>query len=391
MVGPYICHGYIALSPTRNGILYPIYRRGAVNASFVQESDKDGKIGAFIAFYDFDEFSYVPALTPGSRNVGDDTLFAYINHNGLLVEITYADAQRMGREEPELFENTELPILTRLALARLSNAPQLIQMDRVREFGDRFLRTARARDAFRSTYSKLIDERRWIWERIESGGAEHQDDKTALLEPFVGLDVEELFRWLFEYRYDRQWVAGFARLLRRVGFDERVLDLIGRMLTDVDFDWSTASAIEKSIIARGIETYLARNESHNDFEDVMNDFILSGEIFDLANVAGVGLLFEFIDLLDSRLRLSSPVIDVYIDGLQRPDLSTELAVYLVSQILNSPHLDLPYPRGPDEISDPPTREDRFRIILKESGRLSLVLSRQDLAYVKGELGPRGLG
>jgi hypothetical protein len=379
--GKYLCQGYLALSPVKSGLLYPIFKTGSLNWSFVQESDRLGNISFFIPFFEFEEFGYVPTSSSISCSLGDESIFAYLNSDNKLVELSYSDAQRLGREGGDIFEDKRLPTLTRLALARLANAPQLVQLGVAKEFSDRFLTTPLSKELFRSTYSNLIEERRRIWQKVEFTEAENTRHR-GLQGHLRGIEREDLFRWLFSNPYSEAWVLGFAKLLRQVGFDERIFDLLVDMLTSDEFGWGHASPIEKAIVARGVETYAALREGHSDFEDVMEDYATSGWLFDLLDDLSAESIVEFISLLDCRGRLASPVIDIYLDALERDDLSSELAYSLLDEAIQSAHLDVPYPSPDPVFHETFTRRDRLLWLVNEAPRLALVVSLYDRSRLK---------
>lgn len=337
----------------------------------MQETNRDGKISSFIPFFDFDEFRYVPTATSIQRGIGDETLFAYIDGNGLLKELSHSDAQRLGREETTIFGDTGLPILTRMALARLANAPQLTQMECVRQFGERFLKSKISRDVFKISYSKLINERRRFWDKINALDSEEHSRYTSGI--FDKINTEDLYRWLFDNLYSDVWISGLAKLLKMVSSDERILDLLTMLLTSEDFYWAAATARERAIIARGVETYLDSPTGHGGFEDVMEEVVLSAEIFDIADTLKSSVVVDFVDHLDHRSKLSSPAIDVYLEGLERDNLTSDLAYQLISVIMQSEHLDLLYKTSDDSFQEAYTRRDRFRDLITDLPRISLVV------------------
>ena len=372
------CTGYIGLSPTGSGLLYPIYRANNANASFVQELGREGEITSFIPFYDYEHFRHYSSAGSRARSLGSEGLFAYAE-DAQLIELSYSDISGMVQDPGWSEKSEHLPILTRLALARIGRASQSKQLDLLNRFVESRLRSKVGQKAAIAAHKRFNLNLERYWVDLEDAGL---DSGSSSTEEFEKYGTEELFEWLFQNESNQRWTNALKALIKRVVYDDRLFELIGRLVSMEQFNIENASRVEKIIVARGLEIYSLLSNASGDFAEAMYDYVLSGHIFCLSDVIAPSVIFEFIRHLEEEKTLDFLPIDTYLDLLKSDTISRDLAYALlgeieISQDLNSLYSDKAFNAGM-------TRLDMFKHIVANYGRLGLVIDasrRREIARI----------
>ncbi len=363
----YICTGYIGLSKTGSGVLYPIYKTSGLNASFVQEVAQDGTISAFLPFYEHENFLSYSTELELQRVVGQDSIYSFLDGPDM-VEVTYKQVGELVNAVGWIDASARLPILTRLTLARIGKSSQSKQVELLGKF-------LKERVKSNSISAVVIAAHNRFHYNLERYWADDEADDGAvsgnLPNEFLNYGTEELFEWLFEHECNARWTFALRVLIRRIVYDERLFELIGRLVTMEGFDLSQASRLEKVIVARGLEIYKLLQSYSGDFAEAMYDYVLNGEIFSLAEVVEPKTILEFIDHLENENKLDFLAIDTYIDILRSDTITRDIAYALIDKISESQDLSARY----TEKSAFPgwTRLDVFKDVVDRYGRLGLVV------------------
>lgn len=363
----YCCRGYIGLSPSGSGVLYPIYTANGANVSFVQELGRDGEITNFIPFYDEEHFRFFSSLASPERSLGDAGIYAFLSPESSLVELSHEQVGPLVRLGDVSVSDERLPVLTRLALARIGSASAREQIGLLERFLGERIRTRTARKIAVAAQKRTLSDTAAWWERYVAD----QQPPSKNINPFLAFETEDLFKWLYDNSYGENWSVGLATLMKRVVYDERLFDLLARMLASESLNIGTATARDQAIIGRGLELYSALGSSQRDFADAMCEHIGTGEVFALRKNVSIEVILEFIDDLDLQGHLDAPAIDIYLDKLSSEVIDSELASNLIERVLKSPVLRTGYPvrsyySGLDRL-------ERLKYLIKNSGRLGLVL------------------
>jgi hypothetical protein len=366
---PYECRGYISASKMGSGILYPIYTLGNLNFEFVQEIGRDGGITAFVPFYDIENFRVFPTSTGIMRGISSTGLYAYLGSNGQLVESDHIEISKLARTEPKFFESSHIPILTRLAIARIGKAAEAIQIRLFKDFLGEGPASNRAVKILLAAQQRQFSTEKFWWDSQDDRIDTENDD----LDGIALEDAEEVFRWLFDHQCSAKWVNQLSRLMKIIVFDQRFFDLLSKIILHKSDSDETFSRKEKFMISRGMEFYSGKDGGEEDFADIMHDFILSREIFSFASIAGINLIFSFIDKIDESGKLDGLAIDVYLEELSSEYISSEMANALIFRILDSRQLDQRYPEK-SAMADH-TRLSTLKAIVAGSGRIGLVVDR----------------
>ena len=307
------CVGYLALSLSRNGILYPVFHHGKINWPFVQEIDENGRISSFIDFFETDMFVFVPSAENWSAIEGDYGRFAYYDANDSFREISY-DEVGLSITAGEIALNDErLPLLTRLALARVGGAQEATLLD----LHQKYLRFCNLPDGSVATLTKSDARARrsqhFWWEQIKLD--EFGDGYVA--EGFRDSPTEDIFEWLFDQPVDEKWKKVFLVLARRVMFDDRIFDLLTKFLGEVQ-NFADFSHIDKFIVGRLVELYGNYSSEQSDVADILYDELVSGHIFYLCDIVKPEAMIQFIQkvsLVKDKEGDLGQIIDSIIDYL----------------------------------------------------------------------------
>jgi hypothetical protein len=288
------CVGFISISNSGNGILYPVYGRDGVNASFVQEIDADGKIHDFIEFLEIDHYKFFRYDGLMSRVVGDWSIFAFFSESHLRVEDCYNLGQliRLGAID---LDGDVLPLLTKLGLARVAQIGGKRQQSIFESYisaCDLGVSSGRRMIRIENTLTKK--QSHW-WDDVYK--SENKISRTAY--EVKGAAVDDIIRWLDQNPVDNDWKVVCRSLFRRVLFDERIGDLLVKFLNYAD-DFTEYDVISKAIVGRGIELYSESSAYQGDFEEIIFDKIVDGTIFYLFSVLTRSVMVRFFESIIDR-------------------------------------------------------------------------------------------
>ncbi len=372
---PYICKGYISASRSGSGLLYPIYRLGSLNFDFVQEIGKNGEITSFIPFYDIESFRVFFPMYERNCGISSFGLYAYIDQDGSLVECDHLDLSKLARTDSNFIENEKIPVLTRLAIARLGRAPETVQARLFKSFLASGPASKRSTKILLDAQNRQFSTEKFWWDNQEEF-FEDDDDK---IDSVSLQDVEDVFLWLFSEGYSRRWANQLSRLMKVIVFDQRYFDLLATLASHKAETSEEFTRREKFMIGRGIEFYSGKDGGEEDFADTMYDFITNGEIFSLVPVVSIRSILSFITKLDEAGKLDGIAIDIYLDELRSEYISSDVATALIFRVLESRHLRQRYPEGTPR--EDQTRLHTLKQIVSGSGRIGLVVDRSVRQHV----------
>lgn len=367
------CAGYLSLSPLRNGLLYPLFTVSGVNVPFVQVVNADSQIDAFVPFYDVEYASIVPSLAGRQAQVGHAALLAYYDANKILVE-TDAEELKAGWQSLVLSEDQPLPTLTRLHIVRVVGADPTLKRSLAKEFLNQNGVSGAMAAAVMRSEARFDQDIKSFWGRVSrfNDTPEAGPARSVSIERFIRLSTEELFEWLFEAEVDRLWHRVLNVLIRRIVFDERIFDLLAKLVSAEGFDILGASDLEKRIVAMGIHLFRLSGGSDvgKDFIDCLEEFVSSGQMFDMFPIMTATQVIELMEWMELHAMLSTSVGSVLIEMLHREDLPKHIAVPIVSHLLATVER-----LSSDTVShqDNNTLLDKFRLLVAHHGRLGLVL------------------
>lgn len=373
--------GYVGLSPLGLGILYPIFKAKSLNTSFAQEVGRDGRIISFIPFYDFEYFTFFTGSARDSTKIGDVSIYAFRDIDGRICELDFDAIGASIRLGDPLTTNENLDILTRLSLARIGRATQSRQVRLLREFSENRLSPLATR-IISSAHVKSAQEYEVVWDRIDSEKNDLPD--TPPKNDFRNLNSEDIFAWLYENSYDSKWSLALWTLVNKIFYDDRIFELIARMISSPWFDFIDSTKIERKIVGHGLTLYTSLGGMEDDFADAMSDYAASGDIFSLSSVVSIETIVNFIEKLDANGKLEGTAVDIYMDRLTSDVIESSLAYVLVDKILDSSLIEEPY--ALNTIFEGKTRKDVLRDILKYNGRIGLVMHAKDRRYYMGLVG-----
>lgn len=326
-MGPrYRCTGFISVSSSGNGVLYPIYGREGVNSAFVQEVDSDGKIHDSIEFLELDQFRFFHINASTEKAVGDYGLFAFFLGKELCVHDHQSLGQSVRLGHIDL-ESNELPSLTRLGLARVSG----IGGDRQLSIYSEYLRSCRIDSVSTSRMVRvdrsLIQLQSYWWNEVyrfeNSIGREADEVRSS--------STDDIIHWLTENPVDNDWKLVCEALLRRVIFDDRVGDILVKFVNESE-DFAEYDFLSKVIVGRGIDLYSESNWYQGDFEEILFDSIIDGSIFYLFSALSKRTMSRFFDSIIDKKESEGDhiyIIDSIIDFIAEGHVVPKLAGYLV--------------------------------------------------------------
>ncbi len=327
------CTGYLSISPSCSGLLYPVFRLGNLNASFVQEVDEYGIIQAFVEFWDVDKFRFIASHKAPAVSVGDQSVYAFLNRADVLFEVSFSTFGRAVRTGEFLVDAGQFTNLTRLGIARLTSS----NWDEVSSCLDRYLQSKSLSSKSRDTIKKAnlsanIHQSSW-WKQI--GQLEYGSARLA--REFKSKNIEDIFAWLFKNVVDDEWRRVFLVIMKRVVTDFRVTDLILKFLGE-NPSFENYDRIDKIIVGRALEVYIFADVTDVDFSDIMFDSIVTGDFFHLEGPVSANTMFKYISTL---IRDREPqgdlenIIDSLIDYLLSDNLSKNLADGILRIVMGS--------------------------------------------------------
>ncbi|WP_147291646.1 hypothetical protein [Sphingorhabdus pulchriflava] len=365
------CVGYISITTSKNGVLYPIFHHGSINWPFVQEIDINGKITSFIEFFDTDKFVFIPSLRSWFCREGDYSRYAYYDSAGTLCETSYEEIGPAIRTGELALNDERLPLLTRLTLARLGNAQESL----LAELHESYLRNCGLPDRSVTKLTRSDTRARrsndiW-WEQIRA--AEFGEGFVA--ESFKDTPTEEIFEWLFEYPVDEEWKRVFLVLARRVMFDDRIFDLLTKFLGE-SHNFTDFSHIDKLIVGRLIELYSYSDSDNNDIADILYDELMNGSIFYLCGTVEPRVILKYLDKITKKKDEEGDlmqIIDSVIDYLSSDTSNVLIFMDLFWFIVDSNQLLVEYPSF--SYYEGATRLDRLIAEYQFNPRFQLNLSK----------------
>ena len=365
----FTCAGYIGLSHNGSGLLYPVFTAPNINVSFTQEVGREGNITAFIPFYDHDKFKFYHSSSHQIKRLNDVSIYAFLDCSDRLREFDLVELGSLVRLSDPLVIDSSLPLLTRLSIARIGGAPQSIQLSLLKEFSKHYLKSDTVGKIIESAHNKFNYEKSKYWDSLELD--DFGTGRNNYISEFSGFETEELFEWLFVNECDAQWSIALVKLMSRVIYDERMFDLIGRLISADNFSLADATRHEIAIVSRGVELYSNNNDSASNFAEAMYEHVINGSIFHLNSLISNKTIFDFIDQLERAGKIDFLPIDVYIDQLMSDTISREMAYDLIDQIESSESLRTFYPEKSAHAGL--RRLEIFKSVIAEFGRLGLVV------------------
>lgn len=347
----------------------------------MQEIDRDGRISDFLEFFDLDEFIFVATSTNRTVTKGSDSLYAYTNSSGGMIESTYADLGRLVRTKQIDLCDEKLPLLTRLGLARIGGANE-VDVTQLRE---QFLQSKRIPSPSISRISRCefrarLNINRW-WEEIDK-----TEQGARYIPPELKkADLESLFEWLFETDVDEIWKNAFLLLAKKVMFDERMLELGLKFLSTCS-EFESFGSTDKYVVGRIIELYSSFTHDSSDVADVLFDELISGNIFYLSNTISPEILIDFIGKIyqDRRFRDDSrQIVDAVIDYISSDTANKKISRDLFWFVVDSELILEEYPKRSN--FEGMTRLDRLILEFQTNSRFQLNLSDEQRDFFVEEV------
>lgn len=359
------CVSYISASPKRHGVLHAVLGTAHENASFVQEMNEIGEITDFIEFSDFDNFHSSFSLTSPIVTLGSEGLVAFYLPDGSLHETTVPALRKLIVHDEELL--SKLPTLTQIHIQRLTSPKRLYSGELFAKFCKEHNLNEKASSIFFSANLRTIQEGPQIWARIKEIPEPIRPDVD---DNKIHADLEDLIRDLFSTHIDDSWIVKFVFLLRNVAFDDRLLELGERFISDDTVDFFKHPSSPR-ILSRlmDLASYIASGSLVSDFWDALVDPISSGEICSAIDAENIAIIGRKIDDLYSSEVIKRDSKSIFLDELDNSVITHELASAILDYLLRLPDVDIPEWKWQD---DELSLRDLIKHTYEANPRLQLV-------------------
>jgi hypothetical protein len=302
----------------------------------VQEVNSANKINDFVEFFDFDYFRFISTENELIAHAGDNALFAFIDEAGSLVETDSAQITSLIVKNRRDF--SQLAVLTRLQLMRVASPRQLFDGEILGEFARKYDLPADITNAVYRGNLKTIQEYSQIWREIDEIPPEIYSDDTDDDAPAA---LEDLIRLLFSTEIDDTWIRRYTYAMRKIAFDDRLIELGTRLIQDQGQTFLLENAQASKIVSRLVDlsSYYISSSTSSDFIDALIDLIADGSISLSITPDNIYQIAKIIEDANEKEVIKQDVFGIFFDSLFDPSISRSRAVTILSYLEKENDLD----------------------------------------------------
>jgi hypothetical protein len=211
-----------------------------------------------------------------------------------------------------------------------------------------------------------------VWSLIEGDSEETIGPTDLPLLDYKRKENEMNIRWLVDEPVSTSWLKVCSFIFSRVVYDERMFDILVKLVDHLSGNIKEAGLIEKKLIALGIErVFISNLDDCRDFVDSLHDFVSSGDIYEFEEFFGYRQIDTFINWMREHNMLRRSLASIFISMLKSETIDGNLANYILNKLLEMRwEIEDDIKQKGNHLS----QLQELKSIVRESGRIGLVTS-----------------
>jgi hypothetical protein len=276
------CQGYISVSHTKRGFLYPLFQHRNDNIPYFQIIDKDfvvrDMVPFLIQFLRSEDFEIVPTLVSPKIQINEPCVIAFITNDNILIEgnintiSDYYESLATGEVDQQI------PLLTRLQLSRFFDKSLRDKIRLVKQYSDAHISRPGAQRLYKLTEIYLHNHNSKIWSSINNNSNKEVFGNVSM---FDKLDTEGLFIWLINNTYHSLWRFAWLDYSGRKEGEFELARIVCDTICRRNETLSRADQLDLTIVARLIRIFRNAGSPPQEFIDLIVDSLKDASLLKL--------------------------------------------------------------------------------------------------------------